>query len=82
MLDYSTQKNTKMKHQPSFLKKAFTISEVIVATFISTLILGFIFVFLADMTESIAETDNEILALSTFYEFNNQLNNYRNVYIS
>lgn len=64
------------------LKRAFTISEIIIATFISTIVLSFIFIFLSDIVNSIWSTKKEISTLSSFYEFNNKLNNLSNIYIS
>lgn len=61
---------------------AFTISEVIIATFISTIVLSFIFIFLSDIVNSISNTKKEINSLSSFYEFTNKINNLNNIYIS
>lgn len=63
-------------------KKAFTLSEVVIATFISSIVLSFIFIFLSDMVEGINETKEEVRVVSSFYDFTNKLNNYRNVYIT
>lgn len=64
------------------IKKAYTLPEVIVATFISVIIISFIFVFLSNIIEGISDTNNEVKILSSFYDFTNKLNNYSNVYIT
>lgn len=64
------------------IKKAFSISEVIVATFISVIILSFIFVFISNIISWISTINQEVKILSSFYDFTNKVNNYRNVYIS
>ena len=61
-------------------KKAFTLSEVLVATFIWTIILWFIFVFLGDVMNNISESKKEIKILSNYLDFSNKLNNYTNIY--
>ena len=62
------------------LKKAFTLTEVLVATFIWTIILWFIFVFLGDIMDNISESKKEIRVLSNYLDFSNKLNNYVDVY--
>ena len=62
------------------LKKAFTLTEVLVATFIWTIILWFIFVFLGDIMNNISESKKEIIVLSNYLDFSNKLNNYVDVY--
>ncbi len=64
------------------IKKAFTLTEVLIASAISTIVLGFIFIFLANMVEWIGHTKKEVAIFSAFYDFTNKLNNYRNVYVS
>lgn len=80
MFHYKEKKTCSMVKDNN--KKAFTLSEVIIASFISTLVLGFIFTFLFNMMEWISDTKKEVSIFSSFYEFNNKLNNYRNIYIS
>lgn len=60
--------------------KAFTIAEVIIATFISVIILSFVFIFLSNILDWISETNEEVKVLSSFYDFTNKINNYHNVY--
>ena len=62
------------------LKNAFTLTEVLVATFIWTIILWFIFVFLGDIMNNISESKKEIIVLSNYLDFSNKLNNYVDVY--
>lgn len=69
--------NLKIKEN---IKKAFTLSEIIVATFISVIILSFIFIFISDIISWIAITKREVKVMSSFYDFTQKLNNYRNVY--
>lgn len=61
-------------------KKAFTIAEVVIATFVSVIILSFIFIFLSNILDGISDTNEEVKVLSSFYDFTNKLNNYHNVY--
>jgi type II secretory pathway pseudopilin PulG len=63
-------------------KKAFTITEVIVATFISSLVMSFIFIFIFDVVDGIREAKDEVEYLEAVYDFTNQLNVHRNLYIS
>lgn len=67
----------------NFIKnKAFTLAEVVIATFISWIILSFIFIFLGDISSWIAESKKETVLMYDFYDFTYKLNNYRNVYIT
>lgn len=66
----------------NYIKKAFTLPEIMIATFISVIILSFIFVFIWNIMIWISGTKNEIEVMSSFYDFTNKLNNYRNVYIT
>ncbi|MDD2870502.1 MAG: prepilin-type N-terminal cleavage/methylation domain-containing protein [Candidatus Gracilibacteria bacterium] len=61
-------------------KQAFTLTEVVVATLISSIVLGFIFIFLGDISGGIVDTKREIILMSHFYDFSYKLNNLRNVY--
>ena len=62
------------------IKKAFTLVEVFIATFISSIVLSFIFIFLSDISSWILDTKNEIIFMWHFYDFTYKLNNYRNIY--
>ncbi len=62
--------------------KAFTLTEVVIASFISSMVLSFIFIFLLDITNWINNNKNEINVLSQFYDFSYKLNNLRNVYLT
>jgi hypothetical protein len=53
---------------------------VMLATFISTIVMGFIFIFLSDISSWIVDTKNEVLFMWKLYDFSYKLNNYRNVY--
>lgn len=64
------------------IKVAFTLTEVVVATFISGIILSFIFIFLWDISNWISETKKWVVSMSHLYDFSYKLNNYRNVYIT
>lgn len=61
-------------------KQAFTLTEVVVATLISSIVLWFIFIFLWDISSGIIDTKREIILMSHFYDFSYKLNNLRNVY--
>ena len=63
-------------------KIAFSMSEVIVATFISAIVLSFIFIFLSNISDWIANTKKEAKIISSFYDFTYKLNNYSNIYTS
>lgn len=69
-----------MLNKQKNLKNAFTLTEVLVATLISGLILWYIFVFLWDMSTGIVETKKEVIAMSRIYELSHTINNYRNIY--
>ncbi len=76
------QKNSKdsySKLKQNF-KKAFTLTEIIVASLISWIILSFIYVFLSNVIVTIWDTKNEVRSLTSMYDFINKLNNYRNIY--
>ncbi|MDP2091101.1 MAG: prepilin-type N-terminal cleavage/methylation domain-containing protein [Candidatus Gracilibacteria bacterium] len=62
--------------------KAFTLPEVVIATFISGIILSFIFIFLSDISSGISDSKKETVLMYDFYDFTYKLNNYRNVYIT
>lgn len=62
--------------------KAFTLPEVVIATFISWIILSFIFIFLSDISSWISDSKKETVLMYDFYDFTYKLNNYRNVYIT
>lgn len=67
----------------NFIKNsAFTLPEVVIATFISWIVLSFIFIFLWDISSWISESKKETILMSDFYDFTYKLNNYRNVYIT
>lgn len=66
----------------SHRKNWFTLAEVLISTFVSTIILWFIFLFLSNIAEGISKTKDDVLTLESFYDFSDQLDNYRNVYIS
>ena len=68
-----------MKH---INKKAFSLTEVLIATFIWALILGFIFVFLWDVIDQISKSKKEIKAISNYLEVSSKINNYRDIYNS
>jgi prepilin-type N-terminal cleavage/methylation domain-containing protein len=79
---FINKKNKNIFNLNKKIKKAFTLPEVIVATFISVLMLSFIFIFISDVIDGISGSNNEVKVLSSFYDFTNKLNNYRNVYIT
>ncbi len=62
------------------INKAFTLTEVLIATFISSLVMTFIFVFLFDTVEWIGNSKTEVKVLESIYSFSSDLNNYRNYY--
>jgi len=64
------------------LKNAFTLTEVLVATLISSIVLWFIFVYLSDMSTWIQETKSEVIMMSRVYDFTHKLENFRNIYTS
>ncbi len=72
--------NTLEKEKVSFFKAAFTLTEVVIATFISAIILSFIFVFLTDIIDGIWSTRKEVITISSFYEFTSKINNLSNIY--
>lgn len=74
--------NIKKRKDISFFKKAFTLTEVVIATFISAMILSFIFIFIVNIVDSISNVKTEVNIMSSFYDFNNKINNLRNVYIT
>lgn len=61
-------------------KKAFTLTEIIVATLISTIILWLIFVFLWDVLENIAQSKSDSKIITWLYDLNVKLDNYRDIY--
>lgn len=81
MLNYFFKKKN-INNRSSFIKTAFTLTEVIIATFISMIVLGFIFLFLTNTIDGIWNTKKEINIMSSFYDFTNKINNLRNVYIT
>jgi len=74
--------NTMKKKWTVFIKKAFTFSEIVVATFISMIVMSFIFIFLSDTIEAIWNTKDDVDMISSFYDFTNKLHNFRNIYIT
>lgn len=73
----------KISIYPHFFKKnnkAFTVSEVIIATFISIIILWFIFIFLSNILNDISWTKREVAITSSIFDFTNKLNNFRSIY--
>lgn len=68
-----------------FTKKAFTLTELIVAITISVIVLIFTFQFVADIVNNLATTNKKSEVLDDLGEFNIMINNYKrafpNVYI-
>jgi hypothetical protein len=63
-----------------YIKKAFTLTEIIVATFISTIILGLIFTFLWDVLDNVSKAEWDSKIITSIYDFNSKLDNYRDIY--
>ena len=63
-----------------YIKKAFTLTEIIVATFISTIILSLIFLFLWDVFDNIKDTEANSKIITSIYDLNIKLDNYRDHY--
>jgi len=61
-------------------KKWFTLIEIMVATFIGTIILAFIFVFLWDIVDGISKAKNEVRSIWAYHDFSTKIINYRNIY--
>lgn len=61
-------------------KKALSLTEVLVATFIWALILGFIFVFLGDVIDQISKSKKEVKVISNYLDLSNKINDYRDIY--
>lgn len=83
MLNQSFKKNINYiinRKDISYIKKAFTLIEVIIATLISMIVLSFIFLFLVNTIDTIWTAQNEVKIISSFYDFTNKINNLRNVY--
>lgn len=66
----------------SFNINAFTLVEILISTFISIIVLSFIFLFLSSTMNSIWSNKNEIDWLASFYDFTNKINNLRDIYSS
>jgi len=81
MIKPKNSNNSYYKLKQKF-KKAFTLTEIIVATFISAIILSFVYVFLNNVIFTISDTKNDVKSLSSVYDFINKLNNYNNIYSS
>lgn len=60
--------------------KAFSLTEVLVATFIWAIILWFISIFLWDILDNMSKSKKEIKALTTYFDFSNKLVNYKDIY--
>lgn len=70
------------KNKNKFTYKAYTLPELLVATFISTILLSFIFIFIWNILSDITDSKNEIIQFSKLYDFIFELNNSNNVYTS
>lgn len=64
------------------IKKAFSLTEVLVATFIGAIILWFIAIFLWDVLDNLSQSKKEIKILTTYFDFLDKLVNYRDIYNS
>lgn len=64
------------------IKKAFTLVELVISIFISSIVLLFILIFLWDTIDMISEWKNDTKIFIAFSEFSNKINNYRNIYSS
>jgi len=63
-------------------KKAFSLSEILVATFIWAIILWFIFVYTWDVIDDISRSKKSVKVITSFLDFSSKLNNYTWVYSS
>ena len=61
---------------------AFTLLELIVSLLIWTIVLIYTFSFVWDTIAELSKSNRQSKILSSFYEFNTKLNNYRNLFVS
>ncbi len=65
-----------------FIKKWFTLTELVISVVISATVLIFVFSFIADVLRELTLTNERAKVLSDMYEFNSRLKNYKSAFLT
>lgn len=65
-----------------FIQKGFTLAELIISVAIGSIVLVFVFSFVTDAIQGLAETSKKTKVLNEFYEFVTKMDNYTNTFIT